>query len=44
MIKKKIYLKAKRSNNLDKTIRDVTYIILSPGISFQPIEKFKKII
>ena len=32
--KKNLY-KNKRSNNLDKTIKDVNYNILSPGISFK---------
>ena len=40
---KKNLFKSKRSNNLDKTIRDVTYIILSPGISFNQSKNSKKL-
>ena len=41
--KKNLY-KNKRSNNLDKTIKDVNYIILSPGISFNQSKNSKKLI
>ena len=33
MIIKKIYLKNYRTKNLNKTLNQVDYIILSPGIS-----------
>ena len=42
MIKKK-FLKNYRSKNLNKTLNQVDYIVLSPGISFLKNKKLKKI-
>ena len=43
MIKKKIYLKNTGTKNLNKTLKEVDHIILSPGISLLKNKKLKKI-
>ena len=45
MINKKNYLKIKETKNLNKTLNNVDFIVLSPGISFiekKNLIKFKK--